>query len=1180
MDAHSPPKRMTRARAAAATSESAAKSTRAVTTTAKARTTRSSSTNDVARTAIKRKSPADEDEEDRELAPAKKMPTGDAKPTRGRGRPKKVAFEQAPAEPAPEPAPATTVRTRGRPKKTVDPVADEPVSSKRTTRNKKSERAAGEEMGPAAEPIKNSTRGRPAISTSATKTETQSLSKPAIKKTVKFEEPEKENMVPATKTAPTTGTAAGLRGKPVRKAASATAARSSRSTRAAASTAEPTEKEEKPAPLSPKKVNQLVLNLRVESDDELGMDEKVPVKRLKKLPIKPALGATKPPSRAKTAAPCVENDENAASVARPETEAGNMLASPAKRLPPSPWKGSIKKSPARRVEGLLTTTALQLDSQDTGAPTKTGLLLSPAKRQPLNLNPPGADGINGTGASPVKLSLLSSPAKRPISPAKPLSKTIGEKERMNQSPAAEPTLLATPLAPGVSGIFEERRSEENALDRQPIGDIVPESPKGLGFPGRLSAVLPRHADPTLTPPMLALPEEAAQHEVQDGAVEQVAEQSANVMSSGEPMALDREQTEGPAAQSASTTPPSSPPKAPNPMFELREQVLNPYDNGLDLESDDESPAGQNRFTSAFTALPTTPCAAHTISPNDVTRSAGGSAAIRFQSDSKFGFTPLAQQLSRWTAAPSPIKAEIPSAPVSGRETEASSTLMEPAQSTFFEDEMHARPEATELDEEASTDLEDDGEPILEDVSFTEEDAALAAEANDMSLLEREQNNGDALDPDDSRSHTSEQYGDENEFPVEPPVSVSNVANALSVPPVTPQRIVHREFYTVTKVPLKAADNSTPQPQVEKRSYSASRLPPVRPTERLTRDAAIIACSPSKRGDGNPFEEPSKQEAESLLPVTPEKSDVWSTIGTPARTPRRDVNPALLRGAVVFVDVHTSEGADASGLFVELLTQMGARCVKSWSWNPNNSSEQGGDPRVGITHVVYKDGGKRTLEKVRASRGCERENEWLDEGPYSVDTTVMPRGGARRRKSMEPRAIANLDGILVPSSAGNSSRGSRTAPSTPANNRRASALWIRSPEVCLDDNENNDIAEDNDEHGGAKWAAPLTPVPKTPAPETIARIAANLSPGSTSPSSVGSVDSEDPLARNDDSRRHQEMLTRTCPPKRTAFVELGEGILSREKDERVLMRLMAARRKSLQFAPKVGSPLAKSWKASN
>jgi hypothetical protein len=185
--------------------------------------------------------------------------------------------------------------------------------------------------------------------------------------------------------------------------------------------------------------------------------------------------------------------------------------------------------------------------------------------------------------------------------------------------------------------------------------------------------------------------------------------------------------------------------------------------------------------------------------------------------------------------------------------------------------------------------------------------------------------------------------------------------------------------------------------------------------------------------------------------------------------------------------------------------------------------------------------------------------------------------------MEPRAIANMNGMLVPSPV-RSSRGSQTAPNTPANNRRASALWIRSPDKSLDDDDDDDGSDNSDDDAeDPEWTS-LTPVPKTPAPEAIARFAANVSPGSTSPSSVGSIDSEDPLSREDDddeADRRQEMLLRTCPPpKRTTFVELGEGVLSKEKDERVLMRLMAARRKSLQFAPKIGSPLARTWKAWN
>lgn len=208
--------------------------------------------------------------------------------------------------------------------------------------------------------------------------------------------------------------------------------------------------------------------------------------------------------------------------------------------------------------------------------------------------------------------------------------------------------------------------------------------------------------------------------------------------------------------------------------------------------------------------------------------------------------------------------------------------------------------------------------------------------------------------------------------------------------------------------------------------------------------------------------------------------------------------------------------------------------------------------------------------------CERDNQWLEEAPYYIDTSFVPRGGARRRKSMEPRAIANLHGTLVQSRNG---RGSQSTHNTPANNRRASGLWVRSPEKSLN-NDGEDNGNADDEDVDTEWGS-LTPVPKTPAPETIARFAANVSPSMSTPSSVGSIDDDDTVGLDDDDAHgRQAMLMRTCPPKRTTFVEPGHGILGREKDESVHMRLMAARRKSLQFAPKVGSPLSKAWKAWN
>jgi hypothetical protein len=183
------------------------------------------------------------------------------------------------------------------------------------------------------------------------------------------------------------------------------------------------------------------------------------------------------------------------------------------------------------------------------------------------------------------------------------------------------------------------------------------------------------------------------------------------------------------------------------------------------------------------------------------------------------------------------------------------------------------------------------------------------------------------------------------------------------------------------------------------------------------------------------------------------------------------------------------------------------------------------------------------------------NDWVEESPYKIDTSNIPRGGARRRKSMEPKALANMNGTLV---TGPTKGGSRTTPSTPSN-RRQSTQWMYTPSEQDEDEEMEDF----------EWSeAILTPVPKTPAPEAIARYAANLDLESAS----ADDDDDDDL---DESPTKDALLMRTCPPKKS-IREMGVGLLSQTKDDGVLMRLMAARRKSLQFAPKIGSPLARTW----
>ena len=174
--------------------------------------------------------------------------------------------------------------------------------------------------------------------------------------------------------------------------------------------------------------------------------------------------------------------------------------------------------------------------------------------------------------------------------------------------------------------------------------------------------------------------------------------------------------------------------------------------------------------------------------------------------------------------------------------------------------------------------------------------------------------------------------------------------------------------------------------------------------------------------------------------------------------------------------------------------------------------------------------------------------------------MVPRGGHRRRKSMEPRALANMNGILLPfvtpvknsrktMSPTKASFSISETPFTSKSHRRDSVQWVRSPSSssCADDDQI------------------LSPVPATPAPEVISAYAeegiyGDETPGSQTPYFLHS----------------EQLVQKTAPPGKRYFDGEGGngGFLSEKKDESVMMRLMAARRKSLQFAPKIGSPLAR------
>ncbi|KFA55006.1 hypothetical protein S40293_02366 [Stachybotrys chartarum IBT 40293] len=1177
----SPPKRITRSRAAKV-SEPTVKTTRIVTAAAKAKSA-APTTSNIRSTATKRKMRSDEEEgQDNQGETLAKRPT--------RGRPRRVA-EPDGKQSETASAPARSTRTRVVKKAENETSKEAKPSVPRATRGRPKKTDTNTEQGQtvADEPPKKVTRGRAATISKPTSTTT----KPGGRKTVTFQEPDKENLQPPPKAKePTTG---GLRGRPVRRGATV----GSQAAKAAEMSSDRVQKK----PLSPKKVTQVPVSKEDDdsSEDELAANDKTPVVALLKSPIKPPRPAS---SQQKEA---VVEDLSGIEVAVVSTEtlqapelAAPILGSPARRPPSSPIKDTFK-SPARKIGAVaLPGSTMKLSGETNGqsvsaTPFKSSLLQSAAKRpqSPMKGLNFGSVSKSQHSQSAMKLSMFQSPAKRAMPGFKPMAEPSGRDIPELGVLSNDKTASDTTSTPASTRPSEKLTTE----DEQNVGDedVFDGPMESLQFPGRLSAVLPRQADPALCENMKgpeddpSIPEEPTEAIEQDPAPEVTAAQEAEHLEEEDvtkPLTDEFTQlvmVEVNGSETAPTTDmiddvedlvnvttsmnttPFQSPESTDPRLQLRTKDVDPCHN-LDSDSEDEP-------TRVLEAPSPTPKIAVYKNADDLDESGKMHAVSKSSRRSTIGFTQLAEQLGSWSAS-SPVKLSKAVTPSTTPNVSEAATVMpqhddSPLSNHFFEDEMVIRPDSvplehgSDMDQTCDIDEVDIDEPMMDDIMVTEEDMALAVEANEMSHMEPEEVEeivGHHESFSDSVSDASQEYGDENQVPIDPAIMA-----VASPSPKTPVRPMMKVFHTTTKVPLKPADDSTPSP-LKKRSFSASRVAPKRPTG-MTRSATVISYSPVKK-NGSVDARLENRPAVVVEPCTPAKADMWSIMGTPARTPRRDVDASLLRGAVVYVDVHTSEGADASGIFVELLGQMGARCVKSWNWNPTGSDDddESSSSKIGITHVVYKDGGKRTLERVRQANGvvhcvgvswvldCERENEWLDEGAYHVDTRTVPRGGGRRRKSMEPKALANQNSTLVssPIKRSGNSRNSQSAPNTPLN-RRDSTAWMHTP---------SDQAEQDQDNGD--WAEGfLTPVPKTPAPETIARYADEI------------LDTPSMYDGEPESPTRETLMMRTCPAP-NKYRDMGADVLRRDKDEGVLMRLMAARRKSLQFAPKIASPLSKTW----
>lgn len=157
-------------------------------------------------------------------------------------------------------------------------------------------------------------------------------------------------------------------------------------------------------------------------------------------------------------------------------------------------------------------------------------------------------------------------------------------------------------------------------------------------------------------------------------------------------------------------------------------------------------------------------------------------------------------------------------------------------------------------------------------------------------------------------------------------------------------------------------------------------------------------------------------------------------------------------------------------------------------------------------------------------------------------------------------LGNMNGTLYDSGSKRESSGESQRTPGRLSSRRESTAWMRTPSDQGNDDQDDDI-------DWSKYI--LTPVPKTPAPEALAKYVSEM------PETPGGDDEEDSCM----SPATEALITKTCPPpKMVKARDMGPGLFERQsQDDQVVKRLLAAKRKSLQFAPRIASPLSKTWK---
>jgi hypothetical protein len=297
---------------------------------------------------------------------------------------------------------------------------------------------------------------------------------------------------------------------------------------------------------------------------------------------------------------------------------------------------------------------------------------------------------------------------------------------------------------------------------------------------------------------------------------------------------------------------------------------------------------------------------------------------------------------------------------------------------------------------------------------------------------------------------------------------------------------------VNSKPVAVPSSPLRTPVATPQTTLGERYPRLRPRQDYEEHAKTVAAP--ARFKTPPAKTPLKRPANTQKPDSLRRAALTGTIShTPIKTPLK--GPAMtpsqvlmtphpaapLRGVVAMVEIYTLEGASASAPFVALLHRLGAKTTRSLSDK--------------VTHVVFKDGSPTTLQRIRlhnkdvdeAGKGayihcvnsrwvtdCDTEGVRKDESEeeYVVDVAEVPRGGKRRRKSMEPSALMNIGGNIVRDRKSGLARASIGRASSFGRSPLKIDSPAKQPEYALVETPKIDVGEK--ENSGDDQSSPVTP----------------------------------------------------------------------------------------------------------